>query len=157
MSKKSKGISLDIFIHLHLIAAISWIGGSIFMFVLGVTLLDKEKQKQVYPHIGPIFGYFEIVSLLILIATGIVLIINDGLLPLLFTDNTSPLIETLKKKLIIVLIIIVATIIHFVIAFRTNNKERTKLENFISRGSSLLIFFLNLFVLHYAIMIRSML
>jgi len=148
---------LGLFIHLHLIAAIAWIGGSIFMFVLGVTLLDKEKQKQVYPHIGPIFGYFEIISLLILIATGILLIINDGLVELLFTDDTSPIIEALKKKLIIVLIIIVATIIHFVIAFRTNNKERTKLENFISRGSSLLIFFLNLFVLHYAIMIRAML
>jgi len=148
---------LGLFIHLHLIAAIAWIGGSIFMFVLGVTLLDKEKQKQVYPHIGPIFGYFEIVSILILIATGTVLIINDGLFPLLISDDISPIIEALKKKLLIVAIIIVATIIHFIIAFRTNNKERTKLENFISRGSSLLIFFLNLFVLHYAIMIRSML
>jgi len=148
---------LGLFIHLHLIAAIAWIGGSIFMFVLGITLLDKEKQKQVYPHIGPIFGYFEIVSILILIATGTVLIINDGLLQILFTDDTSPIIEVLKKKLTIVLIIIVATIIHFVIAFRTNNKERTNLENFVSRGSSLIIFFLNLFVLHYAIMIRSML
>jgi len=148
---------LGIFIHIHLIAAIAWIGGSIFMFVLGVTLLDKEKQKQVYPHIGPIFGYFEIVSLLILIGTGTLLIINDGLFDLLFSDESSLIVETLKKKLIIVLVIIVATIIHFIIAFRTNNKERTKLENFISRGSSLLIFFLNLFVLHYAIMIRSML
>lgn len=148
---------MGIFIHIHLIAAIAWIGGSIFMFVLGVTLLDKEKQKQVYPHIGPIFGYFEIVSLLILIGTGTLLIINDGLFDLLFSDESSLIVETLKKKLIIVLVIIVATIIHFIIAFRTNNKERTKLENFISRGSSLLIFFLNLFVLHYAIMIRSML
>lgn len=148
---------MGLFIHIHLIAAIAWIGGSIFMFVLGVTLLDKEKQKQVYPHIGPIFGYFEIASLLILIGTGTVLIINNGLFPLLISDDTSPIIEALKKKLLIVAIIIVATIIHFIIAFRTNNKERTKLENFISRGSSLLIFFLNLFVLHYAIMIRSML
>lgn len=127
------------------------------MFVLGVTLLDKEKQKQVYPHIGPIFGYFEIISLLILVATGIVLIVNDGLIGLLFSDDNTLLVETLRKKLLIVTVIILATIVHFVIAFKTNNKERTKLQNIISRGSSLLIFFLNLFVLHYAIMIRSML
>ncbi|WP_457744815.1 hypothetical protein [Sulfurimonas sp.] len=148
---------MGILIHLHLIAAIAWIGGSIFMFVLGVTLLDKEKQKQVYPHIGPIFGYFEIVSLVILLTTGVIMIVNDGLYDLLFTSDNSLIVETLRKKLVIVFIIIIATVIHFIIAFKTNTKERTKLQNIISRGSSLVIFFLNLFVLHYAIMIRSML
>ena len=146
---------MGIFIHIHLIAAIAWIGGSVFMFVLGVSLRDKEKQKQVYPHIGPIFGYFEVVSILLLLGTGTVMIINDGLLDLLFSNDTSLVVETLRKKLFIVFIIVVATIIHFVIAFKTNNVERTKLQNMISRGSSLLIFFLNLFVLHYAIVIRS--
>lgn len=148
---------MGIFIHIHLIAAIAWIGGSIFMFVLGVSMRDKEKQKQVYPHIGPIFGYFELVSLVILITTGIVMTSNNGLLHLLFTNDNSLIVETLRKKLWIVLVMIIATVVHFIIAFRTNNSERTKLQNFISRGSSLLIFFLNLFVLHYAIMIRSML
>ncbi len=146
---------MGIFIHIHLIAAIAWIGGSVFMFVLGVSLRDKKKQKQVYPHIGPIFGYFEIVSILLLLVTGTVMIVNDGLFELLFSSDNSLVIETLRKKLFIVFIIVVATIIHFIIAFKTNNSERTKLQNFISRGSSLLIFFLNLFVLHYAIVIRS--
>jgi len=148
---------LGLFIHIHLIAAIAWIGGSIFMFVLGVTLLDKEKQKQVYPHIGPIFGYFELVALLILLISGTVMVVNDGLLQALFSDSDNIIVQTLRKKLFIVAIIVVATIIHFYIAFRTNGKERTKMQNIISRGSSLLIFFLNLFVLHYAIVIRSML
>ena len=142
-------------IHFHLFAAIAWIGGSIFMFVLGVTLTDKQKQREVYPHIGPIFGYFELVSLVILIASGIVMISNNGLYHLLFTDDTSEVVELLRNKLWLVLSLLVATVIHFFIAFRTNNKERTNLENFISRGSSLFIFFVNLFVLHYAIMIRS--
>ena len=148
---------MGIFIHIHLVAAIAWIGGSIFMFVLGISLRDKQKQKQVYPHIGPIFGYFEIVSLLILLLTGVIMITNDGLLSQLFTNNHSLIIDTLRKKLWIVLLIIIATLIHFIIAFQTNNTERTKLQNIISRGSSLLIFFLNLFVLHYAIIIRSIL
>lgn len=144
-------------IHFHLFAAIAWIGGSIFMFVLGVTLLDKAKQRAVYPHIGPIFGYFELVSLAILLGSGLVMIYNNKLLDLLLSGDTSLVVELLGKKLILVAFLILMTVIHFFIAFRTNTRERTALENFFSRGSSLLIFFINLFVLHYAIMIRSIL
>ena len=142
-------------IHFHLFAAISWIGGSIFMFVLGVTLTDKQKQKEVYPHVGPIFGYFELVSLVVLLISGIAMIQDNGLYDLIFTDDTSEVVELLRNKLWLVLSLVIATVIHFYIAYRTNDKERTNIENFISRGSSLFIFFANLFVLHYAIMIRS--
>ena len=144
-------------IHFHLFAAIAWIGGSIFMLVLGVTLLDKAKQKSVYPHIGPIFGYFELVSLAVLLSSGLVMIYNNGLLSLLISGDTSEVVILLRNKLILVGGLVVMTAIHITIAFRTNNKERSALENFFSRGSSLLIFFINLFVLHYAIMIRSIL
>ncbi len=142
-------------IHFHLFAAIAWIGGSIFMFVLGITLKDKQKQREVYPHIGPIFGYFELVSLAILVISGFLMIQDNGLYDLILTDDTSDVAEMLRAKLWIVLSMVIATIVHFIIAFKTNNTERTNLQNFISRGSSLFIFFANLFVLHYAIMIRS--
>jgi uncharacterized membrane protein len=142
-------------IHFHLLAAIAWIGGSIFMFVLGITLNDKQQQKEVYPHVGPIFGYFELVSLVILLVSGMFMISSDGLLELLLNDNDSKVAELLRMKLWLVFSLIIATIIHFFIAYKSNNKERTVLENFISRASSLFIFFVNLFVLHYAIMIRS--
>ena len=46
------GVSL----HLHLIAAISWIGGSVLLFVLGIALRNKQDQKEVYSRIGPIYG-----------------------------------------------------------------------------------------------------
>ena len=148
---------MNYLIHFHLLAAIAWIGGSIFMFVLGITLRDKEKQKAVYPHVGPIFGYFELASLGILLVSGILMISTDGLLDLLMSNDTNEIADLLTKKLWLVLSLVIATVVHFVIAYRTNNKERTKLENFISRGSSLFIFFVNLFVLHYAIMIRTLL
>ena len=125
------------------------------MFVLGITLTDKKKQKEVYPHIGPIFGYFELVSLFVLLSSGTIMIFNDGLIELLFSDDQSEIVQLLRKKLLLVLSLVIATIIHFIIAFRTNNKERTTLQNVISRGTSLFIFFVNLFVLHYAIMIRT--
>ncbi len=145
----------DWFIHFHLFAAIAWIGGSIFMFVLGVTLRDKQKQKEVYPHVGPIFGYFEVFSLIILLLSGIVMIINDGLLDMLINGNENIVVSYLKIKLLLILTLIIATVIHFVIAYKTNGKERTKLQNFFSRGTSMYIFFVNLFIMHYAILIRS--
>ena len=144
-------------IHIHLIAAIAWIGGSIFMFALGVSMRDKDAQKAVYPHIGPIFGYFELAALLFLLATGSYMITDYGLIELLFTDYHSPVVDALRTKLWIVLVLLIVTVIHFVIALKTNNKERTPLQHFVSRASSMLIFFLNLFVLHYAMVIRDIL
>lgn len=143
--------------HLHLFAAIAWIGGSIFMFVLGITLTDKQKQREVYPHIGPLFGYYELASLLLLVTTGVSLIWANGLLGVIFTDDNSDVVNFLRAKLWIVAAVILATVIHFYIALKTNDTPRTNIENFISRGSSLFIFFANLFILHYAIMIRSIL
>ena len=150
-------MGIGIALHLHLLAAIAWIGGSIFMFALGVTMRDKKAQKSVYPHIGPIFGYFEVVALMFLLATGTFMITDYGLIELIFTDYHSEVIDALRTKLMIVLVLLIVTVIHFVIALKTNNTERSPLQNLISRGSSMLIFFLNLFVSHYAMVIRDIL
>jgi uncharacterized membrane protein len=145
-------------IHLHLVAALSWIGGSVFMFVLGISLKNKEDQKAVYPRIGPIFGYFEIAALVTLLITGTLMIINNGLIYILFDSTIDNVVTTaLRGKLILVAIMTFITLIHTVIAFRTNGKERSKIETILSRGASMGIFILNFLVLHYAIVIRDIL
>jgi uncharacterized membrane protein len=145
-------------IHLHLVAAISWIGGSMFMFIIGVSLRNKEDQKLVYPRIGPIFGYFEMVVLVLLIGTGIWMIFENNMIHVLFNfDAHSQVIDALREKLVLVAIMTVITIIHLRIAFRTNGKERTRVETLLSRGSSMGIFILNFIVLHYAIVLRDIL
>ena len=145
-------------IHFHLVAAVSWIGGSVFMFVLGISLRGKENQEAVYPRIGPIFGYFEIVALVALIITGILMIINNGLIYLLWDDSIHNMVlDALREKLMVVTAMTLITIVHTIIAFRTNGKERTKLETVVSRGASMGIFILNFVVLHYAIVIRDIL
>jgi len=145
-------------IHLHLVAAVSWIGGSVFMFVLGISLRGKENQSAVYPRIGPIFGYFEIVSLITLLITGTLMIINNGLIHVLLDSAVHNMaLDALREKLIVVGIMTFITIVHTIIAFKTNGKERTKLEMFVSRGASMGIFILNFIVLHYAIVIRDIL
>jgi len=143
--------------HVHLIAAISWIGGSVFMFALGISLRDKKAQKEVYPHVGPIFGWFEVGALIVLLLTGTLLGMDYSLFEMIFYDSSIPISDAVSKKVTLVSILTIVTIVHFVIAYRTNNKERTKLEHMISRASSMLIFFLNLFVMHYAIVLRDIL
>jgi cytochrome b subunit of formate dehydrogenase len=129
------------------------------MFVLGVSLRGKENQDAVYPRVGPIFGYFEIASLVALLITGILMIMNNGLIDILFdmriNDNIA--LNALREKLIVVTLMTFITIVHTIIAFRTNGKERTQVEKILSRGSSLGIFILNFVVLHYAIIIRDVL
>ena len=143
--------------HIHLIMAISWIGGSVFMFVLGITLRDKKAQQEVYPHVGPIFGWFEVAALISLLLTGYILGIKYNLFELLFADNGTEISHALKMKVSMVTVLTIATIIHFVVAYKTNGKERSRVEQLLSRSSSMLIFFLNLFVMHYAIVLRNIL
>ncbi|MEJ2489291.1 MAG: hypothetical protein P8Y50_05810 [Sulfurovaceae bacterium] len=145
----------QIALHLHLFAAIAWIGGSIFMAMIGIFLRDKKAQQAVYPKIGPIFGYYQLVSLVILLITGTIMAQSFSLLAPLFSGDGSEVINALQKKLILVAIVVVLTIIHFIIAIITNDKERTKVQHLISRASSLLILLLNLWILHYAIVIRE--
>ena len=148
---------MEFFLHFHLLAAIAWIGGSVFMFVLGITLRDKAKQDQVYPNIGPIFGYFELVSLIILLVSGIAMLREFHIIELLFSDDNTKVVHLLRLKLAMVFFIIIATAVHFTIALKTNGKKRTPLQQFLSRGSSMFIFLINLAILHYAIVIRTIL
>ena len=142
-------------LHMHLIAAIAWIGGAFFMFVLGISLRHKQDQEAVYPRIGPIYGYFETASLVVLIATGFVMIAGNGLVDLLFSDLTNKVLEALRIRLLLVAMIVVMTTIHMYISFKTLNKQKTPTERFLSKVSSMGIFVVNLVILHYAMVLRD--
>jgi uncharacterized membrane protein len=144
-------------LHFHLLAAISWIGGAIFLFVLGIALRDKEGQKEVYPRIGPIYGYFELAVLVVLLATGYLMIDHNGLITILFSDISNTVMDALRMKLYIVAVIVLMTIVHSVISFQTIHKEKTLAQKLLSRGSSMGILLLNLWVLHYAMVLRDIL
>ncbi len=144
-------------LHLHLIAAISWIGGAIFMFILGISLRDKKAQNEVYPRIGPIYGYFEVVALVILLISGYSMIDQNGLITILFSNITNEVIDALRMKLYIVAVIVVMTAVHMVISLQTIHKEKTFIQKMLSRGSSMGILLLNLWVLHYAMVLRDIL
>jgi len=127
------------------------------MFLLGVSLRQKEDQDAVYPRIGPIYGYFETVALIILLITGYMMISSNGLIDILFSNITNEVIDALRIKLYIVGVIIVLTVVHMTISLMRLYKEKSTLEKFLSRGSSMGIFLLNLVVLHYAMVLRDIL
>jgi len=140
-----------------MVAAIAWIGGAFFMFILGVSLRDKEDQDAVYPRIGPIYGYFETAALIILLVTGYMMISNNGLLSILFSNITNEVMDALRIKLQIVAVIFLMTVIHMTISMMTLNKIKTPRQRLFSKASSMGIFLLNLVVLHYAMVLRDIL
>ena len=148
---------MNLALHFHLIAAIAWIGGGFLMFVLGITLRNKQDQDAVYPRIGPIYGYYETGALIILLITGTTMIYYNGLLTILFSNVTNEVIDALRTKLYVVAVIVFLTIIHMTVSMMTVHKEKTPLQRFLSKGSSMGIFLLNLVVLHYAMVLRDIL
>jgi uncharacterized membrane protein len=144
-------------LHLHLVAAIAWIGGGFLMFMLGITLRNKEDQDAVYPRIGPIYGYYETGALIILLITGTTMIYYNGLLDILFSNVTNEVIDALRTKLYVVAVIVILTIIHMTVSMMTIHKVKTPIQKLLSKGSSMGIFLLNLVVLHYAMVLRDIL
>ena len=144
-------------LHFHLVAAIAWIGGGFLMFILGITLRNKQDQDAVYPRIGPIYGYYETAALIILLITGTSMIYNNGLMTILFSNVSNEVIDALRTKLYVVSVIVILTIIHMTVSMMTIDKVKTPLQKLFSKGSSMGIFLLNLVVLHYAMVLRDIL
>ncbi len=141
-------------LYLHILAACAWIGGSILLFGLGVFIRDKNTQNAVYGAIGPFYGYFETVWLVILIVTGFIL---AGQYRLFSNDIGEELAYWVHLKTMMVTALSLATLVHLYIAFATHNKSRSPIETVLSRGGSLAIFVLNLAILWAAINLRTML
>jgi uncharacterized membrane protein len=140
-------------LYIHILSACAWIGGSIVLFGLGIFIRDKATQEAVYGAIGPFYGYFETVWLLILISTGFVLGNHYQLFSAMNSD--TELGHYVRWKILLVSLLSIATIIHLYIAFTTHKTTRTLVQKLLSRGGSLAIFGLNLAILWIAIIIRS--
>lgn len=147
---------IEIIRYIHILAAASWIGGAMLLFALGIFMRDKEAMRVVYLHMGPIYGYFESVVLVILLSTGTYLYMVYGL-HLLWNSEDTGLANYLYRKIYLVGLIVFATMVHMYISLTAHGRKRSNVEKIISRGTSLGIFVLNLFILYFAIQIRSIL
>ncbi len=146
----------EIILYIHMVLAAAWIGGSMLLFVLGVTLRDKEAQKMVYFHIGPLYGYFESVVLAFLLMSGSFLYVANG-----FHDNPEKFSYELgflmHIKIGLVILITIATIAHMKVSLEANGREKTFKEKLVARGTSMGIFLLNFAILWLAMQVREIL
>jgi uncharacterized membrane protein len=140
--------------YIHLLAACAWVGGSIFLFSMGIFVRNKEVQGDIYRVIGGFFGNFGIFWLVVLIFSGVTLGSYYGFFA---TLQDAVLVSKLfLAKLLSVGVLVLATVVHVWISVRTNNTERTKSQNYLSRGASLLIFGLNLVIVWLAVRIVAL-
>ncbi len=147
---------LDIVLYIHIVAASAWIGGSILLFVLGLSLRDKEAQKIVYFYIGPLYGYFETFILLTLLATGGYLYHSYSFHSFAnLYDNRLAFLMHLKIAFVV--LITLSTIIHMYISLKANGRDKSLKEKILARTSSMIIFLLNFIILWLAMDIREFL
>ncbi len=140
---------------LHILAASAWIGGAILLFGMGLYFREKEVQNVVYYHIGPFYGYFELIVLLILLSTGGYFIYALSIGEIVMHPEMA-IAKYFYIKISLVLLITLSTIIHMYISLKAHGRERTIRERIVSRATSMSIFILNLGILWYAIKIREL-
>lgn len=149
---------VDVVLYIHILGATAWIGGSLLLFALGILLRGKDKQAQTYEYLGPIYGYFETFWLIVLLSTGTYLFVHFNLIDVLTLDlSNSTVGYMMANKLFYVGAITLFTIVHMYIALKTHKNERSIFQKIVSRASSMMIFFLNLIVLWYAMQLRHIL
>lgn len=147
----------NIILFIHVISATAWVGGGLLLFGMGIYFKDPKVQNLIYSHIGPFYGYFQLIWITLLIITGLLLLNQHNLYSIILNKefvNTQFGI-LLYKKLLIVLLVVIATVIHMYVSLKANGRQRTNKEKIISRTSSLLIFLLNFFIIWYAIQISK--
>jgi len=147
----------NIILFVHIISAATWVGGGLLLFGMGIYFKDPEVQKTIYSHIGPFYGYFQLIWITLLVITGALLLNQHDLYSQMFTPEfiDSRFGELLYRKLFIVTFVLVATALHMYISLKAHGRDRTFKEKLISRATSLIIFSLNFSIIWYAMNISQ--
>lgn len=150
-------MTTNIILFIHIISAATWVGGGLLLFGMGIYFKDPEVQKTIYSHIGPFYGYFQLIWITLLIITGALLLNQHDLYSIMFTDNfiESRFGELLYRKLSIVLLVVLATALHMYISLKAHGRERSFKEKIISRFTSMIIFLFNFSIIWYAMNISQ--
>ena len=147
----------NIILFIHIIAAATWVGGGLLLFGMGIYFKDPKVQNTIYSHIGPFYGYFQLIWITTLIITGLLLLNQHDLYSQILTDEfaQSRFGELLYRKLSIVFLVVCSTALHMYISLKAHGRERTQREKMISRASSMFIFLFNFSIIWYAMNISQ--
>lgn len=147
----------NLILFIHIIAAATWVGGGLLLFGMGIYFRDPKIQNVIYSHIGPFYGYFQLIWITLLIVTGLLLLNQHDLYVQILTDEfqESRFGELLYRKLTIVFLVVCSTALHMYISLKAHGRERTQREKIISRASSMFIFLFNFSIIWYAMNISQ--
>ena len=110
---------LKLSLFLHVISAIFWIGGMLFLSLVIVPFLlalkDPKDRNAVYRQIGPKYRTLAWIAIIILLITGPINLYLLGISPaIIFTPDflATAYGKALLVKLILVFIIVVSSLLH---------------------------------------------
>jgi putative copper export protein len=149
---------LKITLFLHLIAALFWVGGMLFLvFIIAPFLMtiDPKERSRVYQFVGQKYRKLAWIAIAILLITGPLNLYFLGIPLSSIVDSTflsSPYGRTLLVKLILVAIIIISSLIH---DFYLGPKARSdKRYSFLARTIGRTNLFIALFIALFAVFLR---
>ena len=147
----------NIILYIHIIAAATWVGGGLLLFGMGIYFKDPKVQDTIYSHIGPFYGYFQLIWITTLIITGSLLLNQHDIYKIILDESfiDTRFGELLYRKLAMVSILIMSTALHMYISLKAHGRKRTQKEKIISRASSLVIFLFNFSIIWYALQISQ--
>ncbi|WP_419765777.1 MAG: hypothetical protein ACNI28_04105 [Arcobacter sp.] len=147
----------NLILFIHIISAATWVGGGLLLFGMGIYFKDPKVQKVIYSHIGPFYGYFQLIWITLLIITGLLLLNQHNLYSIILDEEfrNSQFGILLYRKLFIVFLVVLATAVHMYISLKAHGRERTNKEKIISRATSMFIFLFNFSIIWYAMNISQ--
>ncbi len=150
---------LNVTLYLHLLAALFWVGGMLFLvFIIAPFLmtLEPKDRSKVYQFVGQKYRKLGWIAIIILLVTGPLNLYFLGIPPSAIADTTflaSSYGRTLIIKVVLITVLVISSLIHdFYIGPKARSDRRfSKLARTFGRMNLILALLIALF----AVFLRS--
>ncbi len=145
---------------LHIVAAIFWIGGMLFLTLVIAPFLkslnDPKAKSEIYQVVGKKFRFWGWVAIIILLVTGPINLYYLGVGLSTITDpafHSTPYGKVLMTKIALVVLIVASSLLHdFYLGPKARTSPRFSKFAVIFGRSNLII---ALFIVIFAVLLRA--